>query len=286
MILGEPIVAMKIGAAEINLTASLRLRGRIGPTSTDEIIAGRLPPEALTELLSSPDELTPLEDGGSFRACVLAPQKIIMVGLNYRRHAEEAKSPIPDTPMLFGKFNNALAAHGDVIRLPTKYAAAFDYEAELIIVIGRLAADVPEAEALDYVFGYSVGNDLSARDLQRRTSQMLLGKSLDGFAPIGPWLTGSGLVDRPDDLKIICSVNGQIRQSSSTSDMIFSCRQIVSYISRYMTLLPGDIIFTGTPEGVAAGYPEGEWPWLKPGDNVSVSIEQLGTLTNAFAASA
>jgi 2-keto-4-pentenoate hydratase/2-oxohepta-3-ene-1,7-dioic acid hydratase in catechol pathway len=276
---------MKIGNAEINLTASLRARRRIAPTSTDEIIAGRLPADILTELLNSPGELTPLEDGASLRACVLAPQKIIMVGLNYRRHAEETKNPVPDVPILFGKFNNALAAHGDVIRLPTKYANAFDYEAELVIVVGRHTADVSEEKALDCVFGYCVGNDLSARDLQRRTSQMLLGKSLDGFAPIGPWLTGSALIDRPDDLKISCSVNGQVRQSSSTSDMIFGCRHLVSYISRYMTLLPGDLIFTGTPEGVAAGYPPGEWPWLEPGDIVSVSIEQLGTLTNTLAAS-
>jgi 2-keto-4-pentenoate hydratase/2-oxohepta-3-ene-1,7-dioic acid hydratase in catechol pathway len=127
-----------------------------------------------------------------------------MVGLNYRRHAEETRNPIPTTPILFGKFNNALAAHESTIELPVLQSRQFDYEAELVIVIGRQARDISVDAALDYVLGYTVGNDLSARDLQKRTSQMFIGKSLDGFAPSGPWITTTALVPDPQSLPIEC----------------------------------------------------------------------------------
>jgi 2-keto-4-pentenoate hydratase/2-oxohepta-3-ene-1,7-dioic acid hydratase in catechol pathway len=146
-----------------------------------------------------------------------------------------------------------------------------------VIVMGRTASKVGVESAKDYIFGYATGNDFTARDLQRRSSQWMLGKSCDGFAPVGPWLVTADQVDG-DNLKIELKVNGQTRQSSNTNDMVFNCSQLVSYISEYMTLNPGDIIFTGTPEGVIAGYPKDKQVWLKPGDELVTSIEKLGDL--------
>ncbi len=213
--------------------------------------------------------------------CVPNPGKIVCVGLNYRRHAAEAGMAVPQTPILFSKYANALAGNGDVITLPevTKQA---DYEAELAIVIGRRAKDVSEGEAHDYVFGYCNGNDLSARDLQMLTGQWLLGKTLDGFLPLGPYLVTADEVGDPDALRIRCWLNGELRQDSSTADMVFSTKQLVSYISRYLTLEPGDVILTGTPEGVIFG--DDPAIWLKAGDEVTVEIEKLGRLTNTFRA--
>src|SRR5262245_55593214 len=172
---------------------------------------------------------------------------------------------------------NALGSAGLGIGVSEEDARNFDYEAELVIVIGRRARNVSEADAPNYIFGYATGNDFSARDLQSRSSQWMLGKTLDGAAPIGPWLVTADLADG-DNLKIECRVNGEVRQSSNTNDMVFSCKQLVSYISKYMTLKPGDIIFTGTPEGVIAGKPKDQQVWLKAGDKITSSIEKLGEL--------
>lgn len=215
--------------------------------------------------------------------CVPGPDKIVCVGLNYRKHAEESNMDIPKHPILFNKYNNSLAGHGDRIALPAD-SDQVDYEAELAIVIGRTAKNVSKENALDYVFGYCAANDLSARDLQFRSQQWLLGKSLDGFCPLGPYLVTADEVGNPNDLNIRCMVNGEMRQQSNTSDMIFHCDDIVSYISRYMTLAPGDVILTGTPEGVVLGYPEAERVWLKDGDEVTVEIEGLGRLRNVMVA--
>lgn len=209
---------------------------------------------------------------------VTRPQKIVCVGLNYRRHAKEVNLPIPQQPLLFSKFNNALSGHNHDIRLPLEIAHKFDYETELVIVIGKNGKNVSEADALSYVAGYCIGNDLSARDLQFDTGgQWLVGKTLDQFAPLGPYLVTADQVN-PDELKIECRVNGQTRQSSSTDDFIFSTAQIVSYISRHITLSAGDIIFTGTPEGVILGYPKESQVWLKAGDKIACSVEKLGEL--------
>lgn len=214
---------------------------------------------------------------------VTHPNKIICVGLNYRKHAEETNSPIPKFPILFNKFNNALAAEGDDIPLP-RTTTKVDYEAELAIVIGKRAKYVSKEDALEHVFGYTNCNDLSARDLQLRTAQWLLGKTLDGFGPIGPYLVTSDEVGDPNQLRITCTVNGEVRQDSNTADMIFHCDEIVSYISQHMTLEPGDIILTGTPEGVVMGYPEDKQVYLQPGDVVTIEIEKLGALTNRMVA--
>jgi 2-keto-4-pentenoate hydratase/2-oxohepta-3-ene-1,7-dioic acid hydratase in catechol pathway len=215
--------------------------------------------------------------------CVPHPNKIICVGLNYRRHAEETNAQIPQFPILFNKFNNALAGHGDEISLP-KVSVKVDYEAELAIVIGKKAKYITKEQALSHVFGYCNANDLSARDLQVRTPQWLLGKSCDQFAPIGPYIVTADEVGNPNDLEITTVVNGDVRQHSNTSDMIFHCDEIVSYISQHMTLMPGDIILTGTPEGVVLGYPLDKQVYLKDGDIVTIEIEKLGALTNRMVA--
>ena len=188
---------------------------------------------------------------------------------------------VPGYPLLFSKFNNSLAAHQETIPIPQD-AVKIDYEAELVIVIGKTARNVPEEEALSYVFGYTIGNDLSARDLQFRTSQWLLGKSLDKFAPIGPGVVTADELGDPHSLNMECRVNGEIRQAANTKSMIFNCAQIISYASRYMTLKPGDLIFSGTPEGVILGYPEEEQVWLKPGDEITITIDKIGTLINVL----
>ncbi|MBO0765037.1 MAG: fumarylacetoacetate hydrolase family protein [Hyphomicrobiaceae bacterium] len=217
------------------------------------------------------------EDKAPFGPAVTSPEKIVCIGLNYRRHAAEVGQPVPKMPILFNKYNTALNSPGGVIPVSKEKAEQFDYEAELVIVIGRTARDVSEANAPAHIFGYATGNDFTARDLQSRSSQWMLGKSLDGAAPIGPWLVTADQVDG-DNLKIECRVNGEVRQSSNTNDMVFNCKQLVSYISQYLTLKPGDIIFTGTPEGVIAGH-KGDKVWLKPGDKIVTSIEKLGDLS-------
>jgi 2-keto-4-pentenoate hydratase/2-oxohepta-3-ene-1,7-dioic acid hydratase in catechol pathway len=209
--------------------------------------------------------------------CVPHPGKIICVGLNYRRHIAEAGADVPDVPVLFSKFANALAASGEPVPLPA-HVVQYDYEAELAAVIGRCARYIPESEALDYVFGYCNANDISARELQGRTSQWLLGKTLDRFFPIGPYLVTADEVADPQQLPIRCWLNGELRQDSSTADMLFSVARIISYASHYMTLNPGDVISTGTPEGVVLGM--ANKVWMKPGDEVSVEVGNLGRLTN------
>jgi 2-keto-4-pentenoate hydratase/2-oxohepta-3-ene-1,7-dioic acid hydratase in catechol pathway len=209
---------------------------------------------------------------------VTRPEKIVCVGLNYRRHAKEVNLPIPAQPVLFSKFNNALSAHKGAIKLPVEIATKFDYETELVIVIGRKAKNVPEAEALSYIAGYCTGNDFSARDLQfDRGGQWMVGKTPDQFAPLGPYMVTADQID-PNKLKIECQVNGEMRQSSNTDDFIFNTAQMVTYISRHLTLAPGDIIFTGTPEGVILGYAKEKQVWLKAGDQITCSVEKLGVL--------
>ena len=221
------------------------------------------------------------EAGLELAPCVPKPGKIVCVGLNYRRHAAEAGMAVPKTPILFSKYSNSLAAHGAEVVIPNVTKQA-DYEAELVVVMGRQAKDVREADALSHVFGYCNGNDLSARDLQMLTGQWLLGKTLDGFLPLGPYLVTADEVGDPNALQIRAWLNGELRQDSSTRDMVFSVEEIVSYISRYMTLDPGDIILTGTPEGVIFG--DDPAVWLKAGDEVSVEVESLGRLTNVMQA--
>lgn len=218
-----------------------------------------------------------------FAPCVPQPGKIVCVGLTYRRHAAEAGMAVPEQPVLFSKYSNSLAAHGEGVPLP-RVAKECDYEAELVIVMGRKAKNISEADALEAVFGYCNANDLSARDLQMLSGQWMLGKTLDKFLPLGPYLVTADEVGDPQTLQVRCWLNGELRQDSYTSDMIFSVRELVSYISRYMTLEPGDIILTGTPEGVIFGLTDKVW--LAPGDEVTIEIEKLGRLTSVMQAEA
>ncbi|WP_010243951.1 fumarylacetoacetate hydrolase family protein [Acetivibrio cellulolyticus] len=217
-------------------------------------------------------------DNIKYAPAICNPSKILCVGLNYLEHAEEACMDLTKIPTIFSKFTNALAAHEQKIVLP-KTAKQYDYEAELVIVIGKAARNISKENALDYVFGYTIGNDLSARDLQLQTTQWLIGKTLDGFAPVGPYIVTADELN-PNDLKIQCYVNGKLRQNSHTSLMIFDCAAIISYISQYVELQPGDIIFTGTPSGVIIGYPKENQVWLTAGDEVMISIQGIGELTN------
>ncbi|MBC8171527.1 MAG: fumarylacetoacetate hydrolase family protein [Anaerolineae bacterium] len=205
------------------------------------------------------------------------PGKIICVGLNYRKHAAESNMAAPTIPILFSKFNNTLAANGEDVPI-TKYLTQVDYEAELGVVIGKTAKDVSEAEALDYVLGYCNANDLSDRAAQFMTSQWLPGKTPDKFLPLGPYLVTADEAGDPQAMPVNGWFNGELRQNSSTSDMVFSVAQIISFASRYMTLEPGDIISTGTPEGVIFGMKEKVW--MKPGDEYVIEIGNLGRLTN------
>jgi 2-keto-4-pentenoate hydratase/2-oxohepta-3-ene-1,7-dioic acid hydratase in catechol pathway len=205
------------------------------------------------------------------------PGKLVCVGLNYLDHAQETGQEVPRAPLLFAKWPNTLIGNGDAIVLPDE-AAEVDYEAELGVVIATAAKHVTEARALDHVEGYICLNDVSARDLQFADGQWTRGKSPDTFCPVGPRLVPREEIPDPQQLAIRCILNGQTMQDSSTAQMIFSVAEIIAYVSRVITLEPGDLIATGTPAGV--GVFRDPKVLLKDGDEVSVEIDGLGTLTN------
>ncbi|KAK0731161.1 Fumarylacetoacetase-like protein [Lasiosphaeris hirsuta] len=204
------------------------------------------------------------------------------LGLNYALHAKESKMPIPKYPILFYKPVTSLAGPTDPIPIHplAQEGTGLDYECELVAVIGKTCADVPESKALDYVLGYAVGNDISHRDWQikRGGGQWGLGKGFDGWAPYGPGIVSSRLIEDPQTLKITTKLNGKTMQESNTADMIFNIRKTIEFLSQGTTLLPGDIIFTGTPQGVGMG--RNPQVWLQDGDVVEVELEQVGTCTN------
>lgn len=214
--------------------------------------------------------------------CLPQPGKIICIGLNYRNHAKEAGFAIPDVPVLFSKFQNAVTAPDTEVPLPS-VAKKYDYEAELAVVIGKTCRSVREEDALDYVLGYCNANDVSARDLQNLTSQWLLGKTLDKFLPLGPYLLTADEAADPQNWPVRCWLNDELRQDSNTSDMIFTVAQLISFISSHFTLQPGDLISTGTPQGVILGLPKPR-TWMKPGDRMSIEVGPLGKLTNTLVA--
>ena len=272
---GLPALGIQTEQGIVDVAAEAARRGVWAPTDMKDAIAMGV--EGLEALA---------EGAQCFTDAPLAPvitgtDRIFCIGLNYRQHAKECNLPLPPAPVLFNKFGNALAAHGDCVRLMPDYLE-YDYEAELVAVIGKPARDVSADEALDYVFGYTCGNDLSCRDLQfARSGQWVLSKTFDGFAPIGPCLVPAGEID-PQNLAISSVVNGEVRQNSNTSDMIFTVAEIIADLTHHFTLQPGDLIFTGTPQGVMHGYPADQKNWLKPGDKVDIVIETIGTLTTTF----
>ncbi|MEC0301045.1 fumarylacetoacetate hydrolase family protein [Peribacillus frigoritolerans] len=208
---------------------------------------------------------------------IAKPDKIICVGLNYFDHCKETGMEPPESPVIFSKYANAIAGHNDAIEIPIN-STEVDFEAELAFVIGREAKHVSEEEADDYVFGYTIMNDISARDLQFQDGQWSRGKTADTFAPFGPVIVTKDEVGDPHNLAISLELNGEIMQDSNTSNLIFTVPKIISFLSQSMTLMPGDLIATGTPPGVGMG--RNPKIWLKNGDRMNVSIEKIGTLSN------
>lgn len=204
------------------------------------------------------------------------PPNILAIGLNYQQHAEETGHDFPDKPVLFLKATTSITGPDDRIIIPDQAPDYVDYEAELAIIIGKKTKNIEAAEVDDYILGYTCANDVSARDCQLRIDQQWArGKSFDTFCPLGPWIETDL---EPDNLKISSRLNGEVMQDSNTSDMIFNVRDIVSYCSKNMTLLPGTVILTGTPEGVGmARDPE---VYLQPGDRIEVEIGGIGKLGN------
>lgn len=204
------------------------------------------------------------------------------LGLNYEQHAKESNMPLPKYPVLFYKPFTSLTGPFDPIPIPAlaQEAPGLDYECELVVIMGRQARNVPENEALDYVLGYTVGNDVSHREwqLKRGGGQWALGKGFDGWAPFGPGIVSRNLIKNPMKLKIGTKLNGKVVQDSVTKDLIFGVKDIIAFLSKGTTLLPGDVIFTGTPQGVGGG--RNPPLWLKDGDVVEVSLEGVGTCTN------
>lgn len=281
---GEYRLGVKTDKGILDAPQAAKLLNMHAPATMDDLLQNEDGPSLIALVdaaLKSDAASTAFMKEGSveYGPAVTRPEKIICVGLNYRKHAKEVGMEFPSQPVLFNKYNNALNYHNGTIKLPVEVAKKFDYEVELVMVMGKEAKNVTEADALSYVAGYCTGNDFTARDLQLETpsKQWMIGKTPDQFAPIGPYLVTADQID-PDNLKIECRVNGETRQSSNTNDFIFNSRQMISFISRYIKLKPGDIIFTGTPEGVILGYPKEKQVWLKPGDKLACSLEKLGEL--------
>ncbi len=270
--------------------ATIRTPAGTTAARIDGQMAGHLPFVDLKELLEQPSwrELAagPVGDtqptvGLEYAPLVPHPDKIICVGLNYRSHIREMGRDLPEYPALFAKFASALLGADDPIVLPLE-SGEVDWEAELALVVGATIRRATPAEAVDAIAGYAVANDVTARDWQWRTPEWLQGKTFDATTPLGPTLTTCDVVDpgrtgRPK-LKIRCAVDGEVMQEANTDDLLFSPADLVAYVSRVLTLVPGDVILTGTPGGVGAG--RSPKVFLKHGQTVEVSIEDLGVLTN------
>lgn len=208
------------------------------------------------------------------------PKNIICIGLNYADHIAETSLATHDFPEIFMKTTNALASNHDTINIEDE-SLHYDYEGELVIIIGKAGKNISREQAKEHILGYTIGNDISARALQFRGSQWILGKSLDHFAPIGPVIVSPDDFDF-DNATITTTVNGEVRQQAKLQQMLFKPYEIIEFVSQYITLQEGDIIFTGTPSGVILGKNESKYGWLKSGDTVSISISGIGTLVNQF----
>jgi 2-keto-4-pentenoate hydratase/2-oxohepta-3-ene-1,7-dioic acid hydratase in catechol pathway len=253
------------------------------PANINELFSGSVSVDSLIRLLDQAvsEDSTNVQyydaKEVNFAPSVPTGKKIICVGLNYKKHADESNMELPKVPLLFSKFDNTLAGNHAVVVKPAD-TEQMDFEAEVGVVIARQARNVSVKEAMEYVFGFTNANDLSARDLQFITSQWLVGKTCDGFCPVGPYLVTKDEVPNPNSLKITCTVNGTIRQNASTSQMIFPFAELISYISHRFTLEPGDLILSGTPDGVIFGLPKEDQIWLQAGDEVIIEVERLGSL--------
>ena len=208
------------------------------------------------------------------------PKNIICIGLNYADHIAETSLATHDFPEIFMKTSNALASNQDTVLIQDENLH-YDYEGELVIVIGKAGKNISRDQAKEHILGYTIGNDVSARTLQFRGSQWILGKSLDNFAPIGPIIVSHDEFDF-DNATITTTVTGEVRQQAQLQQMLFKPDAIIEFVSQYITLQEGDIIFTGTPSGVVLGKNESKYDWLKSGDTVSITISDIGTLVNQF----
>ncbi len=266
--------------------ATVRYQGATHAARVEEDHYDLLPEPDLGALLSSsgPEGVTSLpattqvaHDQATLHTLVPRPPKIMCIGQNYLRHIEEVAGTPPPYPTVFAKFARALIADGEPIMMPAQ-STCVDWEVELVVVMGRPVRDASTREAAAAIAGFTVGNDISARDLQNRTSQWLQGKTCESTTPVGPWMTTVDVVGPEPDLAITCAVDTIVRQSSRTSDMLFKPVQVVEYLSHIVTLEPGDLIFTGTPGGVGQGM----MPplFLSPGQVVTSSIEAIGSLVN------
>ena len=279
---GEFKLGLKTQESVLDVETASSMLGMELPCTYDTVVNGNMGgfsqwDSLIEEALGIP-ECCLDENSLKLGPAVINPHKVICVGLNYREHAAEAGMDIPNEPVLFNKFNNSIAAPGQDIDITG--LVRVDYEAELAFVMGEQTRRVSVDNALDKVFGYCTSNDISERELQFRSGQWLLGKALDGFLPIGPYLVTSDAVPDPQDLSIRGWLNGEIRQDSNTSDMIFTVAEIISYISRYITLDPGDVVITGTPPGVIMGREDKAW--MTEGDSYAVEIGNLGKLSNTM----
>ena len=280
-----------------------RLRGaeHVGALTADGTAVAPLPYPDMNTLI----ETASLEELRSAAAAaetipmgeveLLAPiprprQDVICLGMNYLDHAREAaqydagafEKEKPVAVYFSKRVTEAVAPEG-FIESHTDLVERLDYESELAVILGKTARNIRGEDAGDYIFGYTILNDVSARDVQTGHKQWYFGKSLDGFTPMGPCIVTADEISFPPVLDISCSVNGELRQDSNTSNMIFSCAEIVSYLSQYMTLKPGDMIYSGTPDGVILGMPDDRKKWLTHGDTIEVTIEGIGTLKNTIA---
>jgi len=270
----RPAVLVSKGGSDIILDLS-ELIGDVTPNTINRVSLDRIA-EAIEGGL-----LPVLSEGQRIGAPIVGIGKIVCVGLNYRAHAAESSMPIPDEPILFMKAPDTVVGAFDQVKIP-RNSLKTDYEVELAVVIGRTAKYLESSDnPLDYVAGYAISNDVSEREFQlERGGQWDKGKNCETFNPLGPWLVTTDEIRDPQKLKLSTWVNGELRQNSSTSDMIFSVSEIISYVSQFMTLYPGDIINTGTPQGVAAGMVPPKY--LNDGDVVEIAIEGLGHQSQRF----
>ncbi|MBN1999010.1 fumarylacetoacetate hydrolase family protein [candidate division KSB1 bacterium] len=236
----------------------------------------------LQEIIKTVQGVRPLQDLElpekiQYDVPISRPQEIICLGRNYKKHAEEFDSTVPQQPMFFSKLSSSLLPHRGVIKIPSDVGRV-DHEIELAVVIGEVASKVAAKDAYDYIAGYTIANDITARDMQKTDIKdgkpWTLSKGFDTFCPMGPYLVPADSVQDPHNLELELLVNGEVRQKSNTRYMVFKIPELVAYISKYVTLQPGDIICTGTPEGVSP---------IKPGDEIVATIEGLGTLKNTVA---
>ncbi len=264
----------------LDVAALEKAEARGLPVTVEDVIHKRGDLVALAAAVSgAPARYYVAENSVTFGPVVASAPKIFCVGLNYRAHVAEGgpNAQVPKEPMLFNKFDSCLNSHGGTIPISQQRGSEWDYEAELVMFVGRGGRNIPKDQALSHVFGYCNGNDFTERARQRMTGQFMLGKAGDGWGPLGPWLVSADQID-PQNLTLQCIVNGEVRQSSNTSQMIFDCKTLISYISENWELKAGDVIFTGTCEGVISGYPKEKRVWLKPGDKIVTAIQHLGEL--------